>query len=654
MKRILWLSISLLLIASISAGPVSAAVGMNGGGGLFIDTWQRGNLDFRSAGDVRTRFVTVDFNVLKNTWARRGDILALDLFDGTSFQAVLRSVEKLPENGVAYVGRLKGIALSSVNIVTRDGIMFLDISFPSGAYVVRPVGNGVHVIKQMSESALPPEGEPIPIYLPGDTAEPEAMTLSAPTGDDYTRIDVMVLYTDDARAGLGSTTAMNTMIDLAMSETNDSYSKSGIYQKVRLVYRAEVSYDESSFNWTTTLNRLTGTSDGYLDSIHTTRNTYAADLVVLLVKDKVSCGKANLMTTVSSSFASSAFSVVSTDCATNPKYSFGHEMGHNMGARHDWYVDATLNSPYTYNKGFVNVGSTDATRWRTIMAYPDECTARGYYDCERILYWSNPYNKFPATTGTAMGVALGTNTTCTVGNLSNPDCDSYNVRVLNNTGPTVANFRVGGFNSKFDTNHPNWTTRLGTWTHLSSAYYTTTGVAGKFSSISYDTSYSKIVSYEVYMKREGSNTASANHISVRGAPLPLDSYGRWNKEYKFAYTNQGYFAVYKTNGTTLTTLKSWTSSTAIAKGGWNTLKVAADGSSLKFYINGTLVWSVTDTSFSAGNVGIGMYRDTTSTGNKLSVDWAKLTTTSVAADEPPFEEVTAGEEHPGGDDTHSP
>lgn len=653
MKRIVLLFVSLLLIAAISVGSVSAAVGANGGGGLFTDTRQRGNLDFRSAGDVRTRFVTVDFNVLKNTWVNRGDILALDLFGGMPFQAVLRSVEKLPENGVAYVGRLKGIALSSVNIVTRDGIMFLDISFPGGAYVVRYVGNGVHVIKQMDESALPSEGEPIPVSLPEDAPMEDISNAASPTGDDYTQIDVMVLYTDDARAGLGGTTAMNTMIDLAMSETNDSYSKSGIYQKVRLVHKAEVAYDESSFNWTTTLNRLTGTSDGYLDSIHTTRNTYAADLVVLLVKDKVSCGKANLMTTVSSSFASSAFSVVSIDCATNPKYSFGHEMGHNMGARHDWYVDATLNSPYTYNKGFVNPGTTTATRWRTVMAYNDECSARGF-TCTRILYWSNPYNKYPATTGTAMGVALGTNTTCTVGNLSNPDCDAFNVRVLNNTGPTVANFRVGGFNSKFDTNHPNWTTRLGTWTHLSSAYYTTTGVAGKFSSISYDTSYGKIVSYEVYMKREGSNTGSANHISVRGTPLPLDSSGRWNKEYKFTYTNQGYFAVYKTNGTALTTIKGWTSSSAIVKGGWNTLKVVADGSALKFYINGTQVWSGTDTSFSAGNVGIGMYRDTTSTGNKLSVDWAKLTTTSVAADEMPYEEVVAGDEVPGGDDSHSP
>jgi len=650
MKRIVLFAVSLLLIAALGSGSASAAVWVNGGGGLFADTQQMGILDVRSEGDVRTRFVTVDFNVLNTDWIKQGDIIALDLFEGVSFQAVLRSVQKLPGNGTAYVGRLKGIQFSNVNIVTRDGIMFLDISFPSRTYMVRPAGNGVHVIKQVNESAYPSEGEPIPVYLPGDPAAPIS---SSPIGDDYTRIDVMVLYTDDARAGLGSTTAINTMIDTAISETNTGYSNSGINQKVRLVYRAEVAYDESAFNWDTTLSRLQGTSDGYLDSIHTTRNTYAADLVVLLVKDKVSCGLGYVMQTVSNSFSANAFSIVSTDCAIGPKYSFGHEMGHNMGAEHDWYATATKDKPYTYNKGFVNPGSSTATRWRTIMAYNDECSARGF-NCTRLLYWSNPTKKYPATTGTPMGVTSGTNSTCTVGNLSNPDCDADNARVLNNTAQTVSNFRIGGFSSNFNTNHPNWITHFGTWTHQSSMYYVTNGVAGKLSSISYNTDYSKIVYYQALVKREGSNTSSANHITVRGTPLPLDSSGRWSKEYKFAYTNNGNFAVFKTNGTTLTTIKAWTSSTAIVKGGWNMLKVAADGSTLKFYINNTLVWSGTDTSFSAGKVGIGMYRDTTSTGDKFYVDGAVLTTTSVAADNIPTEEEVPGNELPGGDDTHSP
>ena len=54
--------------------------------------------------------------------------------------------------------------------------------------------------------------------------------------------------------------------------------------------------------------------------------------------------------------------------------------------------------------------------------------------------------------------------------------------------------------------------------------------------------------------------------------------------------------------------------------------MTVSGTALKVSINGTLVWSGTDTEFSTGRVGIGMYRDSSSTGNRLDVDWATLTT----------------------------
>jgi hypothetical protein len=73
-------------------------------------------------------------------------------------------------------------------------------------------------------------------------------------------------------------------------------------------------------------------------------------------------------------------------------------------------------------------------------------------------------------------------------------------------------------------------------------------------------------------------------------------------------------------------LATWASSPAINQGdAWNTLRVEASGTSLAFYINGTLIWSGTDSSLSSGRAGVGMYRDA-STGNELRVDWALLCT----------------------------
>jgi len=134
------------------------------------------------------------------------------------------------------------------------------------------------------------------------------------------------------------------------------------------------------------------------------------------------CGVAALMTTVSTSFKTSAFCVVKRSCATG-YYSFGHELGHLMACRHDWYVDSTNNSPYSYNKGFVSLPGD----WRTIMAYNNDCSDNGDGYCSRLDYWSNPGKTYG---GLAMGIAEG-----------DPNA-ADNHKTLNNTAYTVANFRT--------------------------------------------------------------------------------------------------------------------------------------------------------------------------------------------------------------------
>jgi hypothetical protein len=138
-----------------------------------------------------------------------------------------------------------------------------------------------------------------------------------------------------------------------------------------------------------------------------------------------------MMDPVSASFENWAFGLVSLTCATG-YYSFGHELGHNMSAHHDWFANSAT-TPFPYNHGYVNVDEA----WRTIMAYNSECDSHNLY-CDRLPYWSNPdvsYNDAP------MGVPPGTSTSCQAGDPNHPDCDADNRLVLNNTAPTVANFR---------------------------------------------------------------------------------------------------------------------------------------------------------------------------------------------------------------------
>ena len=127
------------------------------------------------------------------------------------------------------------------------------------------------------------------------------------------------------------------------------------------------------------------------------------------------------------------------------------------------------------------------------------------------------------------------------------------------------------------------------------------------------------------MKREGCNSC-ANTIFVRGTPDPLWDQNRWNNGLLFQYTRNGNYSVWKYQSGKLVTLQNWTSSPAINPlDAWNTVRVVGNGSKLYLYMNGTLVWVGSDSSFSAGKVGIGMYSNGAS-NDRLLVDWAALTT----------------------------
>ncbi|MBI1744256.1 hypothetical protein HYR54_14475 [Candidatus Acetothermia bacterium] len=270
---------------------------------------------------------------------------------------------------------------------------------------------------------------------PSATAKSQS-AIATPASDDGSIIDVMVVYTPAARSAAGGTSAIQAAIDLMVSTTNQAYTNSGITTRLNLVHSEEVSYTETG--GTEDLDRLTNSSDGFMDNVHSLRNTYGADLVALITEPPPPaqyCGIAWLMTNVSPSFESFGFSVTLRTCGG---LVFAHEVGHNEGMHHDWYVNAVPGA-YTYSHGHVHIAG--ASSWRTIMSYRDKCDANSV-SCPRITHFSNPAISY---SGSATGVPIGTNLSCTQGNLSNPDCDSDNRQTLNNTAFTVSNFRASIF-----------------------------------------------------------------------------------------------------------------------------------------------------------------------------------------------------------------
>ena len=293
-------------------------------------------------------------------------------------------------------------ALNSVILVRNGDKVTGNVRVLGQLFKIRPLHDARHAIVEVDENAMPLDHPPADYRKLFEQAAPMPMMEAKATAAN-TVIRVLVNYTASAASASGD---INGLINLAIAESNQGYTNSGVQITLQLAAKSQVTYTQSgSFN--TDLTRYRGTSDGYMDTIHSQRNTNTADVAVLLINNSSSCGLASAI----GATASTAFAAAHWDCATG-YYSFAHEIGHLQSARHDPANDPT-NTPYAYGHGY----QSTAGGWRTIMAYACSSTT-----CTRINYWSNP-NK------TYGGRAMGTTSR------------NDNARVLNNTRATVAGFR---------------------------------------------------------------------------------------------------------------------------------------------------------------------------------------------------------------------
>jgi uncharacterized repeat protein (TIGR01451 family) len=373
-------------------------------------------------GVVRSRAVDVDLSALAEAAGalpEEGRGVLLNLFDDVVWEAWTFRGERT-EHGMTWVGKLAGQPLGDAVVVVYDGIVEGSIVSPEGAYAI-DWADGGQVVEQLDDSAFPENGncfEEVP------TGALESQPAPSAASDDGSLIDVLVAYTPAARIAAGGTSQMQAKMQLAVTETNQGYSNSNVIQRLRLVGSTEVPYTEADIS--TDLYRVTDPSDGYMDGVPVLRDTYKADVVSLIGAGYTSagaCGIAWLMSGNNPAFAPNAYSVVDVTCMTG-YYSFGHEIGHNMGLNHA-RVDPVGTGAYFYSFGYKDPGNA----FRTVMAY--NCPV----DCTRILHFSNP-NVSYSSKPTGINCA---DLSCVV-----PDTTSaYNALSLNNTRVTVANWRIG-------------------------------------------------------------------------------------------------------------------------------------------------------------------------------------------------------------------
>lgn len=280
--------------------------------------------------------------------------------------------------------------------------------------------------------------------------------------DDGSQIDVLVGYSQEASDWVGGQEQMEQLeIPALVAKANSGFENSGINLRLRLVGMRMVKHlvlDPSELEQDADLLRAGG---GDLGQLHTLRDQLRADLVSLLVFNggnsagddgcggdtKRACGYGFTQRDLAGpndqpgtaaweqDFASLGFSVAHIKAAVLG-YTFHHELGHNLGAHHDFYAFWKNNTTPTaerFARGWIVWGQ----KIRTLMAYNDLCKLGGT-SCSIFNRFSNP-NDFAGA-----GEWWGSPVPGGIDGLFGPEGllgPADNARAINNMAWAVSNYR---------------------------------------------------------------------------------------------------------------------------------------------------------------------------------------------------------------------
>jgi hypothetical protein len=337
-----------------------------------------------------------------------GERIVIELPGGIAYEAVREVQQNVGEGRQSWVGHAEGDPDSAVVLGISGDAVAGTFVHQGHLFKLEPRASGPHLISAVSAIEPAPELDPVPIEDVTSTTSASGANNSNAAGGSGPVVDVLVAYTPAVRAQFG-TQGTEALIVLAVAEANQAYANSGMSMRLNLVGSLFTNYLEAQDIYTD-LTRLSATRDGYMDEIHTVRDNVGADVVSLIADRPGECGLAYRMSTLSVSFATNAFSIVHHACATG-YYSFAHEIGHNLGAHHD-YANANGTPLFPYAYGYQEPGNA----FRTIMAMncPGGCPRVAQFSRSSVQYDGKP-------TGTPYF--------------------TENAYTIDQTAPTVAGFR---------------------------------------------------------------------------------------------------------------------------------------------------------------------------------------------------------------------
>jgi len=354
-------------------------------------------------------------------------IFSLPLFDDTTVKLYKTGMSKDALGSTVITARVLNPEGGEATIVLHDGHMAGAVRLGARTFAIEPTSEGSARIVETDPDQRPHVDPLKPARAGVSVARASASVSSTPATADAalpSTIDLLIGYTPAAAANNAD---IVSAISLAVSYTNQVMTHSGITTQFHLVGTTELNYDEAGKQSDAILTDLQAGTGGFA-AAHAMRDTLQADLVQVWTAYTDACGISYVLEEADQQDDSDfGYSTISTSfgngCLTD---AVAHEIGHNLGSKHDRYVDDPSDQlTAQFNFGYVDI----ANRIRTIMSYPNACENAGITDGCAVI----PYHSSPALTyqGHVLGIAD-----------SQPN-SADNVTKIKQILPFVAQFRTG-------------------------------------------------------------------------------------------------------------------------------------------------------------------------------------------------------------------
>ncbi len=399
----------------------------------------------------RYRALTVNPVLQKKGNIALNDTLKMELFPGEEYLAIVEKAMEINGN-LSYRAKITGYEYAWVFISSDNGKSLITIEIPEKNKSFRVEynpANQKHFLFEVDKSKrdyieespalIPPrkneeeedKGSKSNSDLKLKSASSEKKTAAdSPsfTGDEGpVVIDLMIVYTPAAAVWAAAREGgINNTIAAVMNMSQLALDNSNTHIVLNLVHSAEVDYVEMHSN--DDLHNLTYNSDGYMDEVHTWRDAYGADVVVLLEETDFTGGLGWLLNNSSGS-PGYAFSLTRVQQASRT-YTVIHEIGHNMGAHHH-KEQTTQPGPTSWWNWTENEWSagwrwtgTDNGKYCSVMTYESGDYFSDGVKHTRVPYFSDPNISYQ---GMPTGDAV----------------DADNARTLREMKTVVSNYREG-------------------------------------------------------------------------------------------------------------------------------------------------------------------------------------------------------------------